>query len=44
MTVLALKVFDVVDVGIPKVILLTGLVGSWIVREIGWKQEARTNG
>jgi hypothetical protein len=44
MMAFALKLFDVVDLGIPRAVLLAGLVGSWIVREIGWRKEARSNG
>jgi Na+/glutamate symporter len=43
MAVFALKLFNLLDLGVPKTVLLAGLVASWVIREIGWSRERRAN-
>jgi hypothetical protein len=43
MIVTTLKSFDLLAFEIPKVLLLGMLLISWVLRELGWKQERSAN-
>ena len=43
MAIFCLKLFDVYDLGVPKAVMVVGLAAGWIMREVGWAKERKTN-